>query len=42
MDMASIPRKAIELGVASESEYDRTRSLFVGNIPFDLEVFFPP
>lgn len=37
MDMASVPRKASEPGVASESEYDRTRALFVGNVPFDVE-----
>jgi len=39
VDMASVPRKASEPGVANESEYDRTRSLFVGNVPFDVEVF---
>lgn len=38
VDMATAPRKVSNPGVVNESEFDRTRSLFVGNVPFDVEV----
>lgn len=42
VDMATAPRKNSTPGVDAASEYDRTRSLFVGNVPFDVEVLSFP
>jgi hypothetical protein len=36
--MATAPRKDSKPGVDNAPEYDQTRSLFVGNVPFDVEV----
>lgn len=41
VDMATTPRKASNPGADNETEYDRTRSVFVGNVPFDVEVLSP-
>ena len=38
VDMATAPRKDGQPGVDNASQYDRTRSLFIGNVPFDVEV----
>ncbi|XP_024401272.1 uncharacterized protein [Physcomitrium patens] len=37
VDMATAPRKDRTPGPDAASEYDRARSLFVGNVPFDVE-----
>lgn len=37
VDMATAPRKDSKPDVDNASEFDRTRSLFVGNVPFDVE-----
>jgi hypothetical protein len=42
VDMATAPRKDSKPDVDNASEYDRTRSLFVGNVPFDVEVLPRP
>lgn len=38
VDMATAPRKVAKPGEENESEYDRSRTVFVGNVPFDVEV----
>ncbi len=40
MDMATAPRKDCNLASNNPAEYDCSRSIFVGNIPFDVEVCF--
>lgn len=38
VDMATAPRKVAKPGEENASEYDRSRTVFVGNVPFDVEV----
>ncbi len=40
MDMATAPRKDGNLAGNNPADYDCSRSIFVGNIPFDVEVCF--
>lgn len=39
VDMATAPRKEGAVGTSNAAEYDRTRSIFLGNVPFDVEVW---
>lgn len=39
VDMATAPRKEGAAGTSNAAEYDRTRSIFLGNVPFDVEVW---
>jgi hypothetical protein len=39
VDTATAPRKGGDNTGESGIEYDRTRSIFVGNLPFDVEVY---
>lgn len=39
VDMATAPHKEGAAGTSNAAEYDRTRSIFLGNVPFDVEVW---